>query len=253
MHAAWVRPAGEAYVQLGGSYTSAASVYDSTGAKRAIPRFTEVATNIYGEFGLTKSWTMGYALPLLFSNQVEDAALAQGAKSASGLGDSIWSNRYQLYSGTVLISAGLDIGIPTGNRNAVIPLGDGEASVMPKMMVGGGFTLGLPGFYLISAGYNKRTIGFSDEVHGGAMSGLTAGQFTFILSLELRQSLKNGDGGNLNESPLLLNNASFASWSAGTVFKATERLQILAFYKGGLFVRNILGAASLSVVVGYLF
>jgi protein XagA len=253
IHAAWVRPAGETYVQLGGSYTSATSVYDPAGGKQAIPRFTEVATNIYGEFGITNRWTIGYVLPVLFSNQAEDVALPQATKSASGLGDSIWSNRYQVYSGVVLISAGLDIGMPTGNRNAPIPLGDGEASVIPKMMLGGGFTLGLPGFYLISAGYNKRTIGFSDEVHGGAMGGLTLGEFTLILSLELRQSLKNGEGGNLNESPLLLNNASFATWSIGTVFKATERLQVLVFYKGGLYVHNILGAPSMSLAVGYRF
>ncbi|MFZ5627986.1 MAG: hypothetical protein ACOY5B_02585 [Spirochaetota bacterium] len=251
--AAWVKNQGEGYVQLGASYTSANNVYDASGTKQPIPRFTEVATQIYGEYGITGKWTSGYLLPVLFTSQAEDAALLQTSKTASGLGDSIWTNRYQIYSGAVLFSAGLDVGIPTGNRNAAIPLGDGEASVMPKFMLAGGFTLGVPGFYLFSAGYNKRTIGFSDEINASAMGGLTTGIVTWILSLELKQSLKNGDAGTLNESPLLLNNASFGSWSVGAVVKPTDKLQIMAFFKGGYYVRNILGAASMNLAVGYSF
>lgn len=252
-HAAWVKPQGEGYLQLGTSSTSANGVYDGSGTKQAIPRFTEVATQIYGEYGVTSKWTTGYLLPVLFTSQAEDAATLQTQKSATGLGDSIFVNRYQIYSGSVLFSAGLDVGLPTGNRNAAIPLGDGETSVMPKLMLGGGFTAGLPGFYLVSAGYNKRTLGFSDEMNAGAMGGLTAGMFTFILSIELKQSLKNGDADTLNASPLLLNNASFGSWSVGAVMKPTEKLQVMAFFKGGYYVRNILAAPSLSLAVGHTF
>lgn len=251
VNGAWVKSQGEGYLQLGASYTSANSVYDSSGAKQAIPRFTEIATNVYGEYGITSRWTAGYLLPVLFTNQAEDAPSLSTQKSAAGLGDSIFANRYQLYAGPVVFSAGLDIGVPTGNRNAAIPLGDGETSVMPKLMLGGGFTAGLPGFYLFSAGYNKRTLGFSDEFQATAMGGLTTGMFTWILSLELKQSIKNGDAGLINASPLLFNNASFASWSVGGVFKATDRLQVFAFFKGGLYVRNILGAPSMSLAVGY--
>lgn len=252
-HAAWVRNQNEGYLSLSTSYTSATSLYDSTGTKQPISRFTEVATPIYGEFGLTSRWTMGYLLPVLFTSQAEDASLLQTQKTANGIGDSVWTNRYQLYAGAVLFSVGLDIGVPTGNRNAQIPLGDGETSVMPKLMLGGGFTAGLPGFYMLSAGYNKRTIGFSDEITASAMGGITTSIVTWIASLELKQSLKNGSALSLNESPLLLNNASFASWSVGAVVKATDKLQVMAFYKGGLYVRNILGAASMNIGVGYLF
>ncbi len=251
--AAWVRQQGEGYVALGGSYTSANIAYDATGTKQAIPRFTEIATHLYGEYGITGKYTIGYGIPLLFNSSAEDASLMQTERKTTGIGDSVLAQRYQFYSGAVLLSAGLDVGLPTGNKNANVPTGDGEFNFIPKLFAAGGFSAGIPWFYSVSAGFNKRTLNFSDEVHASTMLGATLGNFVPMLSLEWRHSLRNGDTGALVNSPLYLNNPRFISWSVGALYKITEKLNVNAFIKGALFAQNILGAASISAGVGYVF
>lgn len=251
--AAWVREKGQGMLGLGASYTSANKVYDDAGKTSAIPRFTETAIQLGGEYGITDRFTAGAATSLLALNTAEDTALMSTGRNYAGIGDSLVSGRYLLYSGAVLLSAALDLGLPTGNKNAAIPSGDGEWSVLPRLSLAGGFNTGFQGFYLVSAGYHKRTAGYSDEVQALAMTGARFGFVTFIVGLELRQSLKNGDSGVISSNPLYLNNASFATYSPGVVFHANEKLTFHVFYKGAIFVRNILGAPSISGGVSYVF
>ncbi len=252
-HAAWVRDKGQAMVGLGASYTSANKVYDGSGQTSAIPRFTEVATQLGGEYGVTERLTIGAATSLLALSSAEDTGLMSTRQTYRGLGDSLLSGRYLLHSGPLLLSAGLELSLPTGNKNAAIPAGDGEFSFLPRLSLAGGFHAGLPGFYLVSAGFHKRTVGFSDEVHAQLMTGARAGYLTFIVGFELRQSLKNGDAANLNANPLYYNNASFATFAPGVVLHASETLTFPVFYKGALYVRNILGASSISAGTSYIF
>lgn len=251
--AAWVRTPGETQIGLGVSYTSANKVYDDAGKTPGIPRFTEIATNLYGEHGVTDRLTLGAMLPVLNLHSAEDMTMLANERRHTGIGDSVATSRYLLVQGPVLVSAGLDLGLPTGNKNAAIPTGDGEFSFMPKVAAAGGFQIGLPVFYLLSAGYHKRTLGFSDEMHGQLMGGFRASFVTFIFSLEARHSLKNGDAGALSTNPLYFNNASFISYAPGIVFHASERLAFNLFYKSGFFVRNILAAPSISAGVSYVF
>jgi hypothetical protein len=251
--AAWVRAPGETQLGLGVSYTSANKVYDDAGKTTGIPRFTEIATNLYGEHGVTDRLTLGAILPVLNLHTAEDMTMLANERRHTGIGDSVASGRYLLVQGPILVSAGLDLGLPTGNKNAAIPTGDGEFSFMPKVSAAGGFQIGLPVFYLLSAGYHKRTVGFSDEVYGQLMGGFRASFVTFIFSVEARQSLKNGDAALLSTNPLYFNNASFFSYAPGIVVHASDRLTFNLFYKGGFLVRNILGAPSISAGASYLF
>lgn len=253
LSAAWVREKGQAMLGVGASYTSANKVYDDAGKTSAIPRFTEAAIQLGGEYGITERFTAGAATSLLALNSTEDPALMSTGRSYTGIGDSVVSGRYLLHSGPVLLSAGLDLGLPTGNKNAAIPAGDGEFSVLPRVSLAGGFNAGFTGFYLFSTGYHKRTVGYSDEVHAQAMTGARFGWVTLILGLELRQSLKNGDAAALSNNPLYLNNASFATFAPGVVFHASDKLTFHVFYKGAMYVRNILGAPSVSAGVSYVF
>ena len=251
--AAWVRAPGESLVGLGVSYTSANRVYDDSGKTTGIPRFTEIATQIFGEHGVTERLTLGAMLPVLGLHTAEDNTMLANQKSQTGIGDSVVGGRYLLLQGPVLVSAGLDLGLPTGSKNATLPTGDGEFSILPRISAAGGFQLGLPVFYLISSGYHKRTLGFSDELHGQLMGGFRASFVTFIFGIEARHSLKNGDAAPLSANPLYLNNASFISYAPGIVIHASDNLTFNIFYKSGFFVRNILAAPSISVGVGYVF
>ncbi|AFM11295.1 hypothetical protein [Turneriella parva] len=251
--AAWVRAPGETLMALGVSYTSANKVYDDAGNTPGIPRFTEIATNFYGEHGVSERLTLGAMLPVLNLHSAENTTLLANERRHTGIGDSVASGQYLLVQGPVLVSAGLDLGLPTGNKNAAIATGDGEFSFMPKVSAAGGFQIGLPVFYLLSTGYHKRTVGFSDEIYGQLMGGFRASFVTFIFSLEARQSLKNGDAGLLSTNPLYYNNASFFSYAPGIVLHAGERLAFNLFYKSGFLVRNILGAPSISAGVSYVF
>lgn len=251
--AAWVRAPGETLIGLGVSYTSANKVYDNAGKTPGIPRFTEIATNIYGEHGVTDRLTVGASLAVLNLHTAEDMTLLANEKRQTGIGDSVATGRYLLVQGPVLVSAGLDLGLPTGDKNAAIATGDGEASVMAKLSAAGGFQAGLPIFYLVSAGYHKRTIGFSDEVYAQLMAGFRAYFVTFIAGAELKQSLQNGDAGNLSTNPLYYNNASFLSFGPGVVLHASEQLTFNIFFKTAGYARNILGAPSLSFGAAYRF
>ncbi|GAB4429109.1 MAG: hypothetical protein OHK0011_11410 [Turneriella sp.] len=250
--AAWVREKGQAMLGVGASYISANKVYDDAGKTSEIPRFTETALHLGGEYGITERFTAAAATSLLVLNTAEDTALMSTGRNYTGIGDSLVSGRYLLYSGAVLLSAGLELGLPTGNKYAAIPAGDGEWSVLPRLSLAGGFNAGYQGFYLFSAAYHKRTVGYSDEVHAQAMTGARFGWVTLILGLELRQSLKNGEAAALSNNPLYLNNASFATFAPGFVFHANEKLTLHLFYKGAMYVRNILGAPSLSAGVSYV-
>ncbi len=251
--AAWVRAPGETLVGLGVSYTSANKVYDDAGKTPGIPRFTEIATNLFGEHGVTERLTLGAAVPLLSLHSAEDMTMLSNERRNTGIGDSVATGRYLLVQGPVLVSAGLDLGLPTGNKNAAIPTGDGEFSLLPKVAAAGGFQIGLPVFYLLSAGYHKRTVGFSDEVHLQAMGGIRAYFVTILFNAELRQSLRNGDAGNLSTNPLYYNNASFLSFGPGVVLHASERVAFNVFFKTAGYARNILAAPSLSFAVACLF
>lgn len=251
--ASWVRDKGQAMVGLGASYTSANKIYDGAGKTSAIPRFTETAVQLAGEYGITERFTAGAAASLLALSSAEDSTLMSTARNYTGLGDSLLSGRYLIYSGSFLLSAGLELGLPTGNKNATIPSGDGEWSVLPRLSLAGSFNAGFEGFYLFSTGYHKRTLGYSDEVHAQAMTGARFGFVTFILGLELRQSLKNGESAAISTNPLYFNNASFATFAPGIVFHANEKLTFHVFYKGAMYVRNILGAPSISAGMSYLF
>lgn len=251
--AAWVREKGQAMLGMGASYTSANQIYDDAGKTSAIPRFTETAVQLGGEYGITERLTAGAATSLLALNSAEDTALMSTGRSYTGIGDSVVAGRYLIHAGSVLLSAGVELGLPTGNKNAAIPSGDGEFSVLPRLSLAAGFNAGFQGFYLVSAGHHKRTMGYSDEVHAQAMTGARFGMLTFILGLELRQSLKNGDAGAISSNPLYFNNASFATYAPGLVLHANERLAFHVFYKGALYVKNILGAPSISAGASYVF
>jgi protein XagA len=253
--AAWVRNSGEAYVQATSSYLTADKFYLADGTKKDIAKFTEATFNLYAEYGITDRLTTGIYAPFRYQEFAENATLTQTARNYTGIGDLVLTNRFNIYNGSVVFSAGLDVGVPTGNNKEPYDLltGDGEFNFLPQLMLAGGFKAGLPGFYLLSAGYNKRTLGFSDEVHYKLQSGLSAGAITLMASFEGLQSLKNGDASGINNSVLYQNNASFLAWSAGAVYKITDKTNLNLFYKSAFFARNIIAAPSVSLGFGVIF
>jgi len=236
------------------SYLTANKFYAPDGTSQPITRFSEVALNLYGEFGVTDRLTTGVLLPGRHLTWDAEPVVSQPRRSYTGIGDMLLTNRYQLLRSAVLVSAGLDLGLPTGNSTEpnLLLTGDGEFNGIMRLVAASGFQAGLPIFYQLGTGYNKRTRGFSDEIHYSVLGGVRLWSLSIFATLEGVESLKNASIDKLNFSALLQNNSSYLAWSSGFYWHITETVNVSFAYKSAFFGENILAAPSFLIGVGIL-
>ena len=172
---AWIAEPGTGYLEMTGRTLSGSSYYGSDGQSRPLAsEFTQRTLNLYGEVGLVERW-----LQVTLTGEVfrRNELANQGA--TAGMGDlrvGAWSG---LLQGKLNVSAGLLVGLPTGDASpqapgddpqtdivaASLPTGDGEFDFTPTLAAGfgfGGTSWPLRHYLSTSAGYQIRTRGFQD-------------------------------------------------------------------------------------------
>ena len=240
--ATWVLPENQLKVGLISGFLSADKFYNPLREKVDINRFTEISGSSIDKF------TTG--VYFLFLKHLSWSAIASTntpKTEYTGIGDTMLYGRYQFYNGgNLLLSGELVFGVPTGNSTQadLLLTGDGEYNFMPKFAAAYMFgTFGQASFINTSIGYNKRTIGFSDELHFNFTYGIAVIKNLFLMAnVNILQSLKNGDTSTLNGSVLFANNFSFYSYGASIAYNLTPRQTLSFSYRTALGGENIIAA-----------
>lgn len=245
----WAR--GEHQILLGTGFSALRTeeFYSPGGKKIQINPFSDYSVNIFGEYGVTDHWTAAFSLPFKRLH-VETTAdfnrdLYENETPYYGLGDLVLGNRYQFWkTPDWLISAGLNIGVPTGYARSPLGLntGDGEYNFHP--FVSAVYSWNAAGAYTrLNAGYNLRTVGFSDEiVFGGLVGWAVLSGLKLEIGLEWLISTQNGDEGEIRSGALYTNNASYLLYRPGLVWEITPRQGLYTHMAAGTLVRNTLAA-----------
>lgn len=168
----WVQELGVLYAKLTYGASSANTVYRFDGNTKYPtdnPPYTvrdyplaERSIFFYGEYGLTPELTLVASTAMkrvIVTSPVE-------RKEVQGLGDVMLGGRYRLLQdGPHVVSASLNVGIPTGySRDLSPPLGSGNVNVE----LAGNYGLSLwplPGYVTGTLGYRFRTGLFLSKIH----------------------------------------------------------------------------------------
>ena len=261
----WPQPKNGGYIKISEWWIIANQHY--TDAGQIDPNLTNGLFNssIYAEYGLTDRLTGTLYFPFFsrayFNNTVSGTTgetLIPG-EAINSIGDTDISLKYNLIQGSVPISATLTLGIPLGNDGGgslgTLQTGDGEFNQMLSLDAGTGFQLGSANAYAsISAGYNNRTEGFSDEFRFGleAGIGLFKNRLTAIARLYGTQSLRNGvEGQRENSTSIFANNSEHLTFGPELAFNITDEWGVSAGFGTALSGALIYAATSYNVGVYY--
>ncbi|MDH4068924.1 MAG: hypothetical protein OEV30_00720 [Ignavibacteria bacterium] len=165
---AWTRKQGSLYTKLGVTVLGTSEAYDQDGNKFTTPKFNTWSLNLYGEYGATDRFTSILRAPVL------RAAKFENSESFTGVGDISVEFKYGLIRGSTPVSVSVEPVFPSGDKDGITPLtdgsggtvrlptGDGEYNTVVKGSVSHSFHP-IPGYVSFDAGYNFRTMGFTDE------------------------------------------------------------------------------------------
>lgn len=239
----WPRKKGKIYAKLSTWWIVADQHYTSSGMIDPNLTRANYISSLYAEYGFTDKLTGIIYFPF-FSRAVvnEQVSGTTGEVISEGdainsLGDTDVQLKYGLFQqGSIKVSLSLTLGIPTGNasggRDGSLQTGDGEFNQMVTLDASRSFPVGrLNTYATLSAGFNNRTQGFSDEYRYLIEGGVIIGKFIGILRINGVKSLKNGDV-NFNSSGTSLfgNNVSYTAFSPEIAFKINDSFGVTAGY-----------------------
>ncbi|MFN3200596.1 MAG: hypothetical protein ACE366_19510 [Bradymonadia bacterium] len=175
---AWIRPAGEIYVNTSFTNLTGDQFYAPDKSVQDIAStYTQSSVNLYAEAGLIDK-----RLQLTFSGEVFRRNELEGQGATEGTGDlqaGLWVGLLQ--DGPIKLSAGLVVGLPTGDERPdaegddpvaddiarLLPTGDGEVDYEPRIIAGYGFGGGpwpLRHYVVGELGYAIRGEGIDDGI-----------------------------------------------------------------------------------------
>ena len=237
----WPKLKGELYLKFSEYWIIADQHFTINGSIDPNLTRANYITSVYAEYGFTNRFTGIVYFPFFSRATVNEQVsgttgdvLIPG-EAINSIGDTDIQLKYGLLqNGSVKVSVSLTLGIPTGESaggsDGSLQTGDGEFNQMITVDASRSFPLGkLNTYATISAGFNNRTQGFSDEIRYGAEAGILYKKFIGILRLQGIHSLKNGDS-NFNGSGTSLygNNITYIALSPEIGYRITEKTGISA-------------------------
>lgn len=173
---AWIRPAGEIYANVGVTTMSSDGAYGADTTRQDIgATYTQTALTLYAEAGVIDRW-----LQISLGGELYRRNTLSGRGTTEGVGDlqaGAWVGLLQ--DGPVRLSAGLLVGLPTGDPTPsvegaggealapLLPTGDGEVDYEPRIIAGSSFGGGgwpLRHYAVAELGYAFRSEGIDDGV-----------------------------------------------------------------------------------------
>ncbi len=172
----WTRRKKKGYVKVGVTTVSTDRYHPLTGGTIPTARFRQQVYSVYGEYGLTDRLEATLNFPFFRHAAFPDLSAGQG------VGDPEIGLRYGVLTGKWPLAVQVAVEAPLGNPNVFgvspadpnvylrLPTGDGEWNVWTRAALS--HSLGtLPAFFTLSAGYNKRTGGYTDQYSYGGQFG----------------------------------------------------------------------------------
>ncbi len=182
---AWARDLGEAYAKASVARLEAREMFDASGAVRPIldpatydqPRYTELGTALYVEYGLLGALTLVGSLPLKEVTQEAGGRFGAGGLYGEtfGFGDFHLGLRVPLHRGRWAAAAEPDLKIslrrdaPSGSSDPA--LGTGFTDFGAALSIGAGIPR-VRGYAQGSAGYRIRGGRTAEEIYWGLEVGL---------------------------------------------------------------------------------
>lgn len=258
----WPQRKGKIYLKLSGWWVVADQHFTNTGLIDPNLTRANYITSIYAEYGISNRLTGIVYFPF-FSRAVlnEQISATTGdviieGDAINSIGDTDFQLKYGLFqNGSIKVSTSLTLGLPTGNssggRDGSLQTGDGEFNQMLSIDASRSFSIrGLNAYATLTAGFNNRTEGFSDEFRFGAETGLIVGKWIGVLRINGIQSLHNGDDNfNSNGTSLFGNNVSYVAFSPEIGYKVTEKIGVSAGYSTAFSGELILARPSFTIGV----
>lgn len=250
----WPQRRGHGYYKLGFYTLRATHYYEPGGNRIAIPTVGDYTFSFYGEYGLTDRLTAIAYVPvqrITLNRQVgsETGFVYTEGDEITSLADPILGVRFGLlhFGGTV-VSASLKLGLPLGNSDQTNGLytGDGELNQQLSLEAGHSF-YPIPAYAVVTAGFNQRSSGFSDEVVYGVEAGYTvANTWTIIGRVQGLESLKNGDasGGQLGFAG---NDQRYLLYGAEVAYTHNDRYGVSLGVQNATRAHNVLSAPAFSL------
>ncbi len=239
----WPQQKGKIYLKLSGWWIVADQHYTNNGMIDPNLTRANYISSVYAEYGFTDRLTGVIYFPF-FSRAVvnEQISGTTGDVIAEGdainsLGDTDIQLKYGLIqNGSIKVSVSLTLGLPTGNssggRDGSLQTGDGEFNQLLTVDASRSFPIGKVNTYVtLSAGFNNRTKGFSDEARFLVEGGVIIGPWIGILRINGVNSLKNGDSNFTSTGTSLFgNNVSYTAFSPELGFKVNEKFGLTVGY-----------------------
>ena len=265
---AWIHEPGSGYAEVGGRHLSGSAFYNGDGESRDIAsRYSQSTLTVYGEVGVVERWLQLSAGGELYRR---NALAEQGA--TRGLGDLQVGAFTGLLQGEVLnLSAGLRVGLPTGDADptsgtgdpqldiiaASLPTGAGEFSLTPTIAVGlafGGGAWPLRHYLSTSLGY-LVWFGFSDSLTWSAELG-TRINVDLVDRLTLRLRLAGLDplsAPQIASFSGVGEGVTYTSFGIGLAVDIWRGLGVHAMFESAFRARNIIAATPYSVGLFWRF
>ncbi len=237
----WPKPKGKLYIKFSEYWIIADQHFTIDGS--IDPNLTRgnFITSVYAEYGITNRLTGIVYFPFFsratLNEQVSGTTgdILIPGEAINSIGDTDLQLKYGLFQeGSVKVSISLTLGIPSGESSGgsdgSLQTGDGEFNQMITLDASRSFPIGkLNTYATLTAGFNNRTRGFSDELRYGIEAGIIYKNFIGILRLQGIHSLKNGDS-NFNSSGTSLygNNITYIALSPEIGYKFSSKAGISA-------------------------
>ncbi|MEM9325071.1 MAG: hypothetical protein AAGA85_05430 [Bacteroidota bacterium] len=255
----WTQPKGSGFVKFGQFFLLADQNFDSNGDKMSITSSGFFSTHLYAEYGLLDRVTVGAYVPFLFHSYVNGLRYTSGLPDLPGMeathfGDVDVFVQYGLIQNRAFVlSAGVLLGIPSGNSEGLLTSGDGEFNQMIRLEAGYSVP-SLPIFIGLSTGFNNRTRGFDDEIRINAEVGLTIKEKVVLILKSLNtRSLQNGEG-QIADGGIFSNDIDYSTLGPEVLVKdVIGGLGVTANYYWTLSGRNTIANNSFTLGVFWEF
>ena len=250
---AWPQPKSGGFFKLDHTFILASNFFDASGKVVPVQELNQATSSFYGEFGISRRLTALAYLPLRVSNSSSAFALSQNGSPLdlqqrnTAFGDADLGMKFGiLLNGPVVLSARLQLGLPTGHadHHLGLPTGDGEFNQLLGLEAG----LGLgKGWLSGGLAFNQRSDGFSDEWRLNLELGwnLARQQLLLVGKMAVLQSLENGTAPE--GAFLFSNNQSYVSPQLEIAWKPKKHLGIVYRLGTALGGSNIQAAPSHSL------
>lgn len=264
---AWIAAPGDGYASVGLQLISGSKTFDATGGITSIEDvYRQTSVTAYAEVGVVERWLMVTA-----GGEVYRRNTWERHARTEGMGDLRLGAYTGLLQGRMNLSAGLEVGVPTGDgapmyaippddeaigQALALPTGDGEVDVTPRLAFGtslGGERWPLGHYVQVTAGARLRTAGlhhgmaWSAELGTSGPASVSLDRLWLVLRLAGEETFApSGTGGGFTG---LGDGVAWRSYELALRVELVAGLGVWGRYASAFSARNVIAASPLSAGV----